>query len=140
MEPGETKNNEGKMFPLTPQLRKVLERQRERTDAIEQAQARTIPWIFHRNGKRIRDFREAWATACKAAGQEGRLIYDMKRSAARNFVRAGVSVVASMKMDRLEDRCNLRRYAIVDEAMLKEAAAKLGALQSEQARRKARKG
>jgi hypothetical protein len=33
-----------------------------------------------------------------------------------------------------------RRYAIVDEAMLNEAAAKLGALQSAQARRKARKG
>jgi hypothetical protein len=32
-----------------------------------------------------------------------------------------------------------RRYAIVDETMLKEAAVKLGALQSEQARRKGQK-
>jgi hypothetical protein len=117
----------------------VLERQRERTNALEQAQGRIIPWIFHRNGKRIRDFRGAWATACKAAGLSGRLIYDMKRSAARNFVRAGVSVVASMKMAGWKIDAIFRRHAIVDETMLKEAATKLGALQSEQARRRARK-
>ena len=64
----------------------------------------------------------------------------MKGSAARNFVRAGVSVVASMKMAGWKTDAIFRRYAIVDEAMLKEAAAKLGALQSAQARRKARKG
>lgn len=140
MEPGETKNDEGKMFPLTPQLRKILERQRERTTALEQAQGRIIPWIFHRNGKRIRDFRGTWAIACKDAGVPGRLIYDMKRSAARNFVRAGVSVVASMKMAGWKTDAIFRRYAIVDETMLKEAAAKLGALQSQHARRKGRKG
>ena len=63
----------------------------------------------------------------------------MKRSAARNFVRAGISVVASMKMAGWKTDAIFRRYAIIDETMLKEAAAKLGILQSTQARRKARK-
>jgi integrase len=35
LEPGETKNAEGRQFPLTPALRAVLERQRARTLAVE---------------------------------------------------------------------------------------------------------
>jgi hypothetical protein len=33
LEPGETKNGQGRMFPLTPMLRAVLEKQREHTTA-----------------------------------------------------------------------------------------------------------
>lgn len=44
LEPGETKNREGRMFPLTPTLRAVLERQRAYTRAIERATGLVIPW------------------------------------------------------------------------------------------------
>ena len=37
LEPGETKNLEGRQFPITSALRVVLERQRERTLAVEKA-------------------------------------------------------------------------------------------------------
>jgi integrase len=50
LEPGETKNAEGRQFPLTPSLRAVLERQRARTVAIEKATRTIIPWLFHRSG------------------------------------------------------------------------------------------
>src|SRR6266436_9705890 len=50
LEPGETKNMEGRQFPLTSALRAVLERQRERTLAIERATGTIIPWVFHRSG------------------------------------------------------------------------------------------
>jgi integrase len=43
LEPGETKNREGRMFPLTPTLRAVLERQRAHTRAIERDKDRVIP-------------------------------------------------------------------------------------------------
>jgi len=48
--PGETKNAEGRQFPLTPALRAVLERQHERTLAVEEATRTIIPWLFHRTG------------------------------------------------------------------------------------------
>jgi integrase len=44
LEPGETKNREDRMFPMTPTLRAVLERQRAHTRAIERATGQVIPW------------------------------------------------------------------------------------------------
>jgi len=43
LRPGETKNAEGRQFPLTPALRAVLERQRERTLVVEKATRTIIP-------------------------------------------------------------------------------------------------
>jgi integrase len=68
LEPGATKNDEGRQFPLTPDLRAILERQRERTTAEEKTTGAVIPWVFHRAGTRIKSFRRAWVTACKKAG------------------------------------------------------------------------
>ena len=39
------------MFPLTPELRIVLERQRELTEGLQRKQGRIIPGIFHRRGE-----------------------------------------------------------------------------------------
>jgi len=57
LEPGETKNGEGRMFPLTPKLRTILERQRERTEAVAKETGRIVPWVFHRGGRPIRSIR-----------------------------------------------------------------------------------
>src|SRR5438094_1459680 len=56
LEPGETKNGEGRMFPLVPRLRAVLAAQVEETRKFEQEKGRIIPWLFHRNGERIKFF------------------------------------------------------------------------------------
>jgi integrase len=51
------------------------------------------PYLFvhlhgpHR-GERIRDFREAWATACKKAGVAGRLRHDFRRTSQSRSVDA----------------------------------------------------
>jgi integrase len=37
LEPGEAKNRETRRFPFIPSLRRILERQRERKEAVEQA-------------------------------------------------------------------------------------------------------
>jgi integrase len=47
LEPGETKNSEGRMFPLTPELRKVLEAQRVATSVLERAEGRIVPWVLN---------------------------------------------------------------------------------------------
>src|SRR5262245_32769111 len=128
LEPGETKNNEGRNFPLTPMLREALERQVQKTEALQRAKGVIIPWLFHRAGKRIRTFRRSWLTACKAAGIPGKIPHDFRRTACRNLERAGVDRASAMKMIGHKTEAIYRRYAIADEGMLKEAAHKLSLL------------
>jgi hypothetical protein len=132
LEPGETKNKEGRMFPLIPDLRAVFERQRALTEALQAAGGRIIPWVFHREGVPIHYFRRAWITACNAAGVPGRLPHDFRRTAVRNLERAGVPRSAAMKLIGHKTEAIYRRYAIADESMLREAAAKLAALHDAQ--------
>ncbi len=131
LEPGETKNGEGQNFPLTPRLREVLEKQIVRTEALQRATGQIIPWLFHRDGKRIKTFRRSWLTACKRAGVPGRIPHDFRRTAARNLERAGVPRSTAMKMIGHKTESIYRRYAIVDEGMLREGAEKLGRLHLE---------
>jgi len=82
LEPGESKNSDARTFPFTPELRTVLEAQRELVRQIEKAQGVIIPWVFIHPpgtarceaGSRIKNFRGAWAKACQAASVPGRLV------------------------------------------------------------------
>jgi integrase len=134
LEPGESKNREGREFPFTSDLRAMLETQRERVSELEKASDRIIPWVFvHDDGTPILDFRYAWAKACRSAGVPGRLVHDFRRTAVRNLERAGVSRSAAMKMTGHKTEAVYRRYAIVDSAMLQEAANKLASFHSAEA-------
>ena len=129
LDPGESKNGEGREFPFTPDMRSVLEAQREIVRTIEREQACVIPWVFvQADGSRIKDFRGAWAKACKDAGVPGRLVHDFRRTAVRNLERAGVPRSAAMRMTGHKTEAVYRRYAITDSAMLQEAAVKLAIL------------
>lgn len=130
LEPGETKNDEGRQFPLTPELRALLEAQFDRVKGIAEATGRPVaPWVFpHDNASRIRDCRGAWIAACKRAGVSDRIPHDFRRTAVRNLERAGVPRSAAMKMTGHKTQSVYQRYAIVDSAMLKEAAVKLATL------------
>jgi site-specific recombinase XerD len=126
LEPGETKDGRGRMFPLVPELRAVLERQLAATRAFEQRTGCVVPWLFHREGHPIRSFRRAWLTAGRQAGVH-RVPHDFRRTAVRNLERAGVPRSTAMAMVGHRTESIYRRYAIVDEAMLREGAAKLSA-------------
>jgi integrase len=128
LEPGETKNKKGRMFPLTPQLRAVLDAQFAHTRALETATGRIVPWLFHREGSPIKSFRRAWRTACRKAGLADRIPHDFRRTAVRNLERAGVPRSTAMEMVGHRTEAIYRRYAIADESMLRDGAAKLAAL------------
>lgn len=127
LDPGTTKNGDGRLFVVTPELRATLEGQRADTDALQRKKGRIIPWVFHRRGKPLKGFTKAWRAACKAAGTPGRIPHDFRRTAVRNLERAGVPRSAAMKMVGHRTESIYRRYAIVDEAMLREGAEKLAA-------------
>ena len=84
-----------------------------------------VSLVFHRNGRPIRDFRAAWATACKNAGCPGRIPHDFRRTDVRNLERTGVARSAAMAMVGHRTEAIYRRYAIVDAGTLREAARKI---------------
>jgi integrase len=130
LEPGTTKNREGRAFPITPELRALLERRQEYTRRCERAQARIIPWVFHRRGQPIKNMKRSWRTACQNAGVPGRVLHDLRRTAVRNLERANVSRSVAMKMTGHKTESVYRRYAIVSESDLREAGVKLAALRN----------
>ena len=134
LEPGTTKNREGRTFYLTPELRACLEGQKAATAAAQRQTGRIIPWVFHRGGQPVRCFRGAWVGACKRAGVPGRIPHDFRRTAVRNLERAGVPRSTAMAMVGHKTEAIYRRYAIVDHEMLKEGAAKLAAFSASASR------
>lgn len=129
LDPDETKNGEGRNFPLTLKLAGILRDQRLRTEIAERGHGRVIPWVFWhgRRGQRWAKVQHLWERARRAAGLEHRLIHDFRRTAVRNLELAGVPRSAAMAMVGLKTEAIFRRYAIVDEASLRAAAARLDA-------------
>jgi integrase len=89
------------------------------------------PYLFHHKGEPIGDFRKAF-DACTAAGLQGILPHDLRRSAVRNFIRAGVKETVAMRLSGHRTRSVFDRYNIVSEDDLVEANEKVLALLCEQ--------
>jgi integrase len=125
LDPGTTKNGEGRVIHLTTELRTVLEAQWAITDEYQRKHEKICAWVFHRNGKQILTIRRCWDTAAKAAGCPGRIPHDLRRTAVRNLVRAGVPERVSMQLTGHKTRSVFERYNIVSDTDLIEAARKL---------------
>ena len=126
--PEQTKNKKGRVFPFTASLRALLlERQAERY--------LHCPYVFHHNGHQIKDFRAAWNTARKLAGLAHRIFHDLRRTAVRNLVRAGVPVKVAMEMCGHETMSVAFRYNIVSPDDMRDAVKKLDAAEEPTANR-----
>ena len=75
----------------------------------------------------IKDFRGSWETALEATGLKGMLFHDLRRTAIRNMVRAGVLQSVAKRISGHSTDAVFRRYDIVDEQDLKEASLKVEA-------------
>lgn len=118
LRPEISKNKDGRLLPLRSELLEVIERAREH-------RLPECPFVFHRCGSRIGDFRKAWKAACKEAKVGGLIVHDLRRTAVRNFVRAGVPERVAMSLSGHKTRSIFDRYNIVSEADLIQATEKL---------------
>jgi integrase len=127
LEPGTTKNAEGRTFPFAahPALADLLLAQRGRVSALEKATGRILPHVFcDATGAPLPGY-GAWKSACKRAGLRGKLVHDLRRTAVRNLVRAGVSEKTAMLLTGHKTRSVFDRYDIVSERDLADAVTKL---------------
>lgn len=126
LDPGTTKNREGRTFPFTSELEQVmkeLDTERERLQKVGTLKRYVFRW--HDEDTPIKSLRGAWAAACKAAGCPGRILHDFRRTAVRNLERASVPRSSAMAMVGHKTEAIYRRYAIVDAGALRDAAAKI---------------
>jgi integrase len=137
LEPGTTKNDEGRTLPFNalPELAHLLRSQWDHAVSLELETGQAVPWVFFWNDRRtikpihIKAFYRRWQTACTLAGVPQRIPHDFRRTAVRNFERAGVPRSVAMKLTGHKTEAVYRRYAIVCEADLMEGVKKLARLQ-----------
>jgi integrase len=109
------KGRRRKLIPATGELLALIQkRERLRVEGSD--------LIFHRgDGRPIGEFDAKWEKACIAAGRPGALVHDLRRSRARNWVRAGVSEAVAQQLGGWATRSIFQRYDIVSEDDLRAA-------------------
>jgi integrase len=128
-----SKNKEPRELPLMGRLLEII---RDRF-----AERRLgCPYVFHNEGRPLINFRRAWRTACIKSGlgrieklsggkkkYVGTIPHDLRRCAARNLSRAGISEQVAMEVMGHKTRSMYRRYRIVDDREKREALDKVQA-------------
>jgi integrase len=143
LEPGTTKNNDGRTFPFAklPELAVMLGEQRAATRALELEEGRIVPLVFHVRGEPIwpKRFYRQWWEAAKAAKvyrewadpltgkvRRGPIPHDFRRTVVRNLERARVARSVAMKLTGHKTESVYRRQAVPShDALLAEALAEL---------------
>ncbi len=114
LNPGETKNDEGREVTMTPALRSFLQecvRGKHPKDFV----------LTRKNGRPVGDFRGSWATATARANVAGLLFHDLRRTAIRNMISAGVPERVAMQISGHKTRSIFDRYNIVSQADMNDA-------------------
>lgn len=122
----DSKNGEPRTFPLHPALRAILDRRREAVTQQNLLRGAIIPWVFTwEDGDKLVDPYHQWHRACAAAGLAGKTPHDLRRTAAREFDRAGIRRQVAMQLLGHKTPSIYARYNIVSENDLADAVEKL---------------
>ena len=118
LDPGTTKNSEGRLVKLTSETFELLKQCRFSKSADDFV-------ISRHDGQPVKDFRVAWSKLTVATKLPGLLFHDLRRSAVRNMVRRGVPEVVAMRISGHKTRSIFDRYNIVSETDLADAATRI---------------
>ena len=131
LDPGTTKNGEGRVFPFTADLATLLLEQRARATTLV-TRGLAVRHVFcYLQGPRMGEpigstnYIHRWWAARRAAGCPTRIPHDFRRTAVRNLVRAGVPERVAMQLTGHKTRAVFERYNIVSPGDLREAAHRL---------------
>ena len=103
-----------------------LERALREAQMITERDFPDCRWVVHRAGKRVKVYRYGWERAIKAAGFPNLRFHDLRRSAVRNLIDAGVDEARAMRIVGHKTRAMLDRYRIVSMKDVKAAGEKVG--------------
>jgi integrase len=139
LDPGTTKNMEGRVFYLTVELKKLLADQRKAANRVQPQKGMIVQHVFFHDGTTkagdaaflaghsisSSGFYHAWCRARIKAGCPASIPHDFRRTAIRNMVRAGVPERVAMKLSGHKTRSVFDRYNIVSDGDLRDAARRL---------------
>ena len=106
------------MFPFTDGLRSLVQALWAEHEALKERGV-ICRSVFHRNGKPIKGFRGAWASACKDAGLPGRIPTTSGGQPSATWSWPACRAVWRCKLTGHKTEARHRRYAITSEADLR---------------------
>jgi integrase len=130
-----TKNKKAHTIYMNDPLLEVIKDRRSKRNL-------GCPYVFHRDGRQIGDFRFVWNEACRKSGLgygyklnnkyaekwkhigTGPTFHDFRRTAVRNLIRSGIPEKVAMKITGHKTRSVFDRYNIVTSDDLRLAAEK----------------
>ena len=112
LEPAQNKGRTVRVLTLQGELAALIER---RWQARKVGRVFALH-VFHRGGRPLGEFREAWLAACRNAGLGNRWFHSLRRSAARNMSLQGIPEKVIMSIMGHKTRVMFDRYNIVTEA------------------------
>ena len=135
LEPGTTKNDEGREVPIIPALYDVLDQWRR----VTLTRHPQCPWVIHRAGQAVSSIKTGWNSAVKRLGLvnakgEPLTFHDLRRTAVRNMIRAGIPEVVAMRISGHKTRSVFDWYNIVSKADLEDAATRMAQFAAAQPR------
>lgn len=111
-----SKNGRPRSLPLEGELWDLFERRwAARQFTTWNGLTHVSEFVFHRYGRPWVDIRKPWDDACEKAGMKGRLFHDLRRTAVRNMVRAGVPQAVAMSISGHRTVSMFIRYNIASE-------------------------
>jgi integrase len=113
-----TKGKKARELPFYGEMEHWLLLQRERCPD-------GCPWVFFHNSQPVGAQLRGWREACEAAGLPSLLFHNLRRTAVRNMRLAGIDQSVRMKISGHKTTSMEARYNILDDADLKDAAAKM---------------